>query len=187
MTDQLATNFSAYERLMKAGLNVICHGGESYFPFGSNPDIAPKIDALAKTNKVTFSGGGIWDMSRIWAGILVAGPCTELRSMRQTSISDATRNGLAQMQSVGVGETVAAFTEKRVKKAGPTNSMYKTIPQHVLVGLGYTTTAVREKLEPVVFDHPIHCARLSSAVRRRGSWLPTGRSSRLRRCRHQVC
>ena len=164
MSDQLATNFGAYERLMKAGLNVICHGGESYFPFGSNPAIAPKIDELAKANQVSFSGGGIWDMSRIWAGILVAGPCTELRSLRQTSITDAQRNGLAQMLSIGVGETVEEFTAKRVAKAGPTNSMYKTIPQQVLVGLGYTPTAVREKLEPVVFDQPIWCALLDKEL-----------------------
>ena len=160
MTDQLKQNFSAYERLMNAGLDVICHGGESYFPRGSDPETAEKINALALKNNVTFTGGGIWDMSRIWAGILVAGPCTELRSMHQTSISDATRNGLAQMQSVGVGLSVAEFIETRVKKAGPTNSMYKTIPQHVLTALGYTPTVVRERLEAVVFDQPIYCALL---------------------------
>ena len=164
MSDQLQTNFPAYERLMKAGLNVICHGGESYFPFGSNPEVAKKLDALARTNKVSFSGGGIWDMSRIWAGVLVAGPCTELRALHHTTITDAQRNGLAQMQSVGVGLTAEEFIDSRVKKAGPTGSMYKTIPQHVLTALGYTVTQVTERLEPVVFDHPIHCRLLEKEL-----------------------
>jgi 4-hydroxy-tetrahydrodipicolinate reductase len=68
------------------------------------------------------------------------------------------------MQSVGVGLTAEAFIESRVRKAGPTNSMYKTIPQHVLTGLGYTVTKVTEKLEPVLFDHPIYCRLLDKEL-----------------------
>jgi len=164
MTDQLRTNFSAYERLMKAGLDVLCHGGESYFPFGSDPETAQRLDEMAKAHGVTFTGSGIWDMSRIWAGILAAGPCTELRALHHVSITDAQRNGVAQMRSVGVGLSVEEFVETRVKKAGPTSSMYRTIPQHVLTGLGYTVTEVSERLEPVVFDHAIHCRLLEKEL-----------------------
>lgn len=164
MTDFLKTNFTAYERLMNAGLNVLCHGGEAYFPRGSDPDTAMKIEALAKANGVTFTGGGIWDMSRIWAGILVAGPCTELRALHHTSITDAQRNGVPQMLSVGVGLSEQEFIETRVKKAGPTGSMYKTIPQHVLTGLGYTVTKVSERIEPVLFDEPIYCRLLDKEL-----------------------
>lgn len=160
MTDQLATNFTAYERLMGAGLDVLCHGGESYFPFGSSPEVAARIDEMAKRHGATFTGGGIWDMSRIWAGILVAGPCTSLNALHHVTITDAQRNGVAQMKSVGVGMSADEFVETRVKKAGPTGSMYKTIPQHVLTGLGYTVTSVSERIEPVVFDRPIHCRLL---------------------------
>jgi hypothetical protein len=39
-----------------AGINVICHGSESYFPQGADPDLAEKIDALAKRNAVTSPG-----------------------------------------------------------------------------------------------------------------------------------
>lgn len=164
MTDFLKTNFSAYERLMNVGLNVLCHGGESYFPRGSQPEMAEKIQALALKNNVTFTGGGIWDMSRIWAGILAAGPCTELRAMHHTTITDAQRNGLAQMQSVGVGLSAEEFIETRVKKVGPTGSMYKTIPQHVLTGLGYTVTKVTERIEPILFDEPIYCRLLEKEL-----------------------
>ena len=164
MTDQLKANFAAYERLMGAGLDVLCHGGESYFPFGSDPATAARIDALAKQRGVTFTGGGIWDMSRIWSGILVAGPCTELNALRHVTITDAQRNGVAQMRSVGVDMSVEEFVETRVRKAGPTNSMYKTIAQHVLTALGYTVTSVTERIEPVVLDHPIACRLLERDV-----------------------
>src|SRR5262249_52450486 len=93
VADRLQANLPAYRRLLGAGLNVICHGAESYYPHGNDPAAAEEIEALAKQNGVTFSGSGIWDMSRIWAGILVAGPCTELRSLFHSSITDAQRIG----------------------------------------------------------------------------------------------
>ena len=56
---------AAYERLMNAGINVICHGAESYFPWGADRQLAERIDAVARRNGVTFTGTGIWDFSRI--------------------------------------------------------------------------------------------------------------------------
>ena len=47
MTDRVAQNLVAYKRLMNAGLNVICHGSESYYPQISDPDIADQIDRIA--------------------------------------------------------------------------------------------------------------------------------------------
>src|SRR5262245_25043507 len=64
MTNSLRRNLPAYERLMNAGANVLCHGGQSYFPWTIDREMAEKIDALAKRNGVTFTGSGIWDMSR---------------------------------------------------------------------------------------------------------------------------
>ncbi len=155
-TNVLSVNLSAYKRLMGVGLNVGCHGSESYFPFGSNPEAAAEIDALAKRNGVTFTGGGIWDMSRIWSGILVAGPCTELKSMTHTTITDVHGQcaNKQQPQQIGVGFTVDEFMQKGLHKSPIANS-YQTIPQHVLQALGYTLTETTTVIEPVVFDKPV--------------------------------
>lgn len=66
----LADNMVCYERFLSRGINVLCHAGEAYNPFWSNKECAEKIDALAKRNGVSFSGSGIWDMTRFWAGVL---------------------------------------------------------------------------------------------------------------------
>jgi hypothetical protein len=159
-SDRLKVNFPAYQRLIGAGLNVICHGGESYFPHGSDPETAAQIDALAKAYNVTFTGGGIWDMSRIWAGLLVAGPCTELHALHHASITDAQTSGRHLMLLVGVGMSVDEFTEKMVNANGTVGGMYKTIPQHVLQALGYTIEKVVERRSPVLFDEPYYCRLL---------------------------
>ncbi|MET0988760.1 MAG: hypothetical protein ABW034_25510 [Steroidobacteraceae bacterium] len=161
--NHLRGNLPAYQRLLAAGLNVICHGAESYYPYGNDAALAAEIDALAKKNRVTFSGSGIWDMSRIWAGILLAGPCTELQSLFHSSITDCARIGKEQMLFTGVGLSVEQFKQKL---GGPNAivAVYKTIPEHVLVALGYTIAKTDVLVEPVTFEEPVDCPNLERAI-----------------------
>ena len=166
MTNQLKTNLPAYTRLMNAGLNVICHGTEAYFPWGNDKALADEIDALAKKNGVTFTGSAIWDMSRIWSGLLLCGPCTEIKSLYHRSITDA--KGQAQhaqqaIDHIGCGGTVEEF-----KRAGfmndPMAISYKTIPEQVLWALGYTITNTRAYIEPVITDVPLYSELLDRTI-----------------------
>lgn len=161
--NRLRDNFPAHQRLLNAGLNVLCHGIESYYPQGCDAEHAAVLDALARQNGVTFTGGGIWDMSRIWSGILVAGTCTEIRSLFHSSITDGARDGIEQMRYTGAGLTIAQFRE-RLAGVNAIVSMYKTIPEHVLAALGYTISADRVWVEPVVLDEPLYCALLERDI-----------------------
>lgn len=163
-TDRLAVNFPAYERLMNAGMNVICHAAEASFPMGADPEHAEKIDALAIKKGVTFTGTGLWDMSRIWSGILVAGPCTHIESMRLESITNIGAAGKHVLDVVGVGLTPDAYRKKFVDESGPIGNLYKLIPWHVLSALGFTVTTAVEVREPVIFDEPVHCRYLQSDI-----------------------
>ena len=165
MTNLLRVNLPAYERLMNAGLNVLCHGSEAYYPYGNDPVTAAQIDALAKQRGVTFTGSGIWDMSRIWSGILVAGPCTEIRSLFHSSITDVHGQALnaQQARQVGAGMTLAEFEAAGLHKS-PIAKTYKTIPEHVLAALGYTITDARTAIEPVIFDVPVESALLGGTI-----------------------
>lgn len=154
-TNTLRLNLSAYRRLLGAGVNVGCHGTESYFPYGCDPVTAAEIDALAKRNGVTFTGGGIWDMSRIWSGILGCGPCTELKSLYHSSITDTQgqANSLEQARQGGLGMSADEYRALGLEKA-PLLVSYKTIPEHVLAALGYTISRTDVVVEPVISDVP---------------------------------
>ena len=156
ITDQLSENIHAYRRFLGAGINVLCHGAEAYYPFGIDQSLAAEIDTLAKENSVTFTGSGIWDMSRIWAGLLVTGPCTELNGLFHRSVTDVTGAGKELMLRFGVGMEQEEFIEK-FSSSYQTGASYKTIPQHVLSKLGYSVTKVDAVLEPAVFDTAVYC------------------------------
>lgn len=160
-TERLSLNYAAYERLLGAGINVICHGSESYFPQGADPVLAEKIDALAKSNAVTFTGTGIWDFSRIGAGLLIAGPCTELRSLTHRSLTNAELANERMMRAYGVDMTQDEFLEKVTKVPGQLGELYKGIPAHVMHALGFTLKNVTESREPVLSDQPVWCRMLN--------------------------
>jgi len=160
-TERLSVNFAAYQRLLGAGINVICHGSESYFPQGADPELAGKIDALAKSNAVTFTGTGIWDFSRIWAGLLIAGPCTALRSLTHRSLTNAEVANERMMRAYGVDMTQAEFLERVTKVPGQLGELYKNIPAHVMHALGFTIKNVTEVREPVLSEHPVWCRTLN--------------------------
>ncbi|MEM1404871.1 MAG: hypothetical protein AAGG55_16155 [Pseudomonadota bacterium] len=162
MTDRLQSNMPAYEALLGAGINVLCHGSESYFPHESDPVLAEKIDTLAKDHGVTFTGTGVWDHSRIWAGLLAAGPCQRLDSLLHKS---RTRIDVSPyIELVGTGLTVPEFHEQIVEHPGPLGGLYKTIPSLVMHGLGFDLESVTETREPVLFDHPVFCPGLSKDI-----------------------
>ena len=166
MTNEFKKNMPAYTRLMNAGLNVICHGTEAYFPWGNDKTLCNQIDEMAKKNGVTFTGGGIWDTSRIWSGILLCGPCTEIKSLFHRSITDP--NGQAQHKEqaiahIGLGLTVEEFNKRGFGK-DPMAASYKTIPEQVLWAQGYTITHTSSSIEPVVFKEPLYSSLLEDTI-----------------------
>lgn len=157
VSDRLKQNFSAYERLLNAGINVICHGAEAYFPWGADAELAQQIDALAKRNGVTLTGTGIWDFSRIWSGILVAGPSSQIKSMFHRALTNAESANIALMRVCGVSMTQDEYAQKNLSMIG---DLYKLVPHHVLHALGYHVTRVTEHREPVLSDEPVYCRLL---------------------------
>jgi hypothetical protein len=161
VSDRLKQNMPAYERLMGAGFDVICHGAESYFPWGADPELSKRIDAIARRNDVTFTGTGIWDFSRIWSGILVAGASTEIRSMFHRALTNAEAANVPMMRICGVSMTQDEFASHNPAMIG---GLYKLVPHHVMHALGYNVTRVSEHREPVLSDQPVYCRLLDTQL-----------------------
>jgi 2,4-diaminopentanoate dehydrogenase len=157
-TNVLSVNFPVYEKLIRAGLNIICLGTESYLPWSCNPAVAARIDALAKEHDVTFTGSGIWDMSRIWSGILMAGACSRLESLTHRSVTNIAGQVHTAQQAVevaGIGLTVEAFKAQGYADTNPISLSYRTICEMVVLGLGYSIKHSEAWVEPAVLDAPL--------------------------------
>lgn len=157
-TDRLSLNLPIYKRMFEAGINVLCNGTESYNPRFINPKIAETIDVLAKQHGVTFTGSGIWDMTRFWSGIIVAGPCIEIDSLYHSSATDLARHGERYFEMAGVGMTIDEFEEKIVNRENSEVGLFVLPSVTVLEKLGYTISGYKVFKMPIVRGEPYYCA-----------------------------
>jgi 2,4-diaminopentanoate dehydrogenase len=167
--DFLDKAFPIYEKFLKAGINIVSYGSHTYDPYIFHPEIAEKIDALAKENGVTFTGTGLWDMTRIWAGLLATGTSVHIDSIEYSTTTDPARQGVHWFPTVGIGMTVAEYDEKLGRdidgySEAKWNGVYKPLGIIILRHCGYTVTDVRMRQEPVVFDEPHYCQTLDKVL-----------------------
>ena len=155
----VAGNFDAYEKFLSAGINVLCHASESYSPRWCDAETADKIDQLAKANGVTFTGGGIWDMTRLWAGMIVAGPCVEIDSFVHSSTTEIVRQGIQYMPLFGVGLTPQEYEDKFGRGVGILD-FYHIPGVFALEKAGFSPTDHSEWREPIVWDEDFYCEEL---------------------------
>jgi hypothetical protein len=161
VSDTLTTNLPAYRRLLGAGLDVICLGGEATYPQSVDEALAAEIDDLARAHGVTFTGASVWDAYRIWPVLTLAGACTDLRSLVHTSLTLVDHFGPDAARGVGVGMDGAAFAREG---DGNGRSLYCVFMHLVLGALGLDVVEVWERREPVVHDEPVRSAALDRVV-----------------------
>ena len=161
VADRLDYNWPGHQRLLGAGINVICHGGESNFPWGSRPELAGRLDELAKAHGVTFTGTGIWDYSRIWSGLLAAGSASELTGLVHRTLTNGEAAGLELLKVCGGTLTLAEFSELN---EGLLAGIYKTVPHQVLWALGLEVTDVSEEREPILDSEPVFSNALGANI-----------------------
>lgn len=166
--NDLGPDMPTYTRLMEAGINVISLATEAYYPYGNDPETAEKIDALARKNRVTFTGTGIHDMSRIWSGIIACGQCTKIDSIHHESLTDAADQQrpdqlLLPTNMMQIGRTVEEYMNSGIHKARLW-PIYTTTLEHVLTVLGYTVVEKKSVIEPIVWDEPYESEYLNTTI-----------------------
>lgn len=158
--DAPADNLAAYSRLMAAGINVLCQGGGSSYVWDYDPQTAETIDALAKQHGVTWTGGGAWDLCRVWSGVLVAGANTQIDQLQHqtlTNLSLAPPFAKALVQAYGVGLTRDEFQARMIDTRSRYVGIYRTVLPQVLRALGFEVTEMSERIEGVFEAEPLHC------------------------------
>jgi len=163
-----------YARLLEAGINVVTLGAHASFPRRIAPEIAARLDALAKRHGVTLTGSGNQDLFMVNAGVLATGVCHRLDALIHRSLSDVNRFGPEVARIAGVGLTPEAFEERRARGGEPP-SVYTTFWDNVAADLGLTVTSVRQTSEPVIAERalegpglgrPVEPGRLAGIVQR---------------------
>lgn len=162
--DYLDQAYPIYERFLKAGINIISYGSHAYEPYMFHPDLAEKIEQLAQEHGVTFTGSGLWDMTRIWSGMIAAGPCVKIDSVEYSTDTEALRQGLHWIEPMGIGLSLDEWNKKMGRQVGQLNHVLQIPARIIMQYYGYTVTNVDMYQEAVVFDETVYCEYQKKAM-----------------------
>ena len=140
------------EQVVKNGLNVVSTCEELSFPWKSQPDLAEKIDELARGNGVSVLGTGVNPGFLMdFLPTAVTAVCREVRKVRIERIQDASFRRLPFRQKIGAGLTSEEFqkrvSEKKLRHVGLTESMHMLSSR-----LGWRLERIEDTIEPVIAE-----------------------------------
>ena len=159
-TSHLESVFPQISQCVNAGLNVISTCEELSYPWKRNPELAQKIDDLAKEKGVTVVGTGInpgFLMDSL--PLTLTAPCLKVNSVRVTRMMDSSKRRVPFQKKVGTGLTQEEFRDKIDNKiitghVGLLESIYM-----IAEGLGWELDeAVELPPEPVMDEREIETA-----------------------------
>ncbi|MGM0410572.1 MAG: 2,4-diaminopentanoate dehydrogenase [Bacillota bacterium] len=102
--------FPMIKEAVEAGLNVVTIAEEMAYPQAQNPELAKKIDDLAKENGVSVLGTGINPGFVLDTLILaMTGVCLDVEKIEASRINDLSPFGPTVMETQGVGTTPEEF------------------------------------------------------------------------------
>ncbi len=165
VSDRLRYNEPIHRKLMEAGLNVICLGTESSFPWAVDKQLASEYDEIAKNKNITFIGCGFWDAYRISTLKTLVGPCTSLRKISHKSVTNADRFGEEVMRAANIGNEIQVINQTGVKDNTTEYSIYRTLMPQVVTAIGLTIEDITERNEAVVHDKSIFSTTLNKTIR----------------------
>ncbi|MDE2999171.1 MAG: dihydrodipicolinate reductase [Gemmatimonadota bacterium] len=138
------------ERVIDGGLSVISTCEELAYPWDAEPELARRVDDLARANRVSVLGTGVNPGFLMdFLPVATTAVCRIVDSILIERIQDASRRRLPFRRKIGAGLSVEAFQERvrsrQIRHVGLTQSM-----QMVASRLGWRLDRTEDIVEPVV-------------------------------------
>ena len=144
--------FPQLETIIKSGANIVSSTEELLFPRLKNPDLAEKLDALAREHGVTVLGTGVnpgFVMDTL--PLVSTAVCADVKKIRVERYVNAAYRRLPLQKKVGAGLTVEEF-KKRVAAGTMGHIGMKESVALIAYGLGWQLDEIKETTDPMVAD-----------------------------------
>lgn len=151
-TDSFTKNaFDKIKFILERKMNVISTAEEMAYPQAQEPELADKLDKIAKENGVSVLGTGINPGFVLDLLILaLTGTCEEVNHIKASRVNDLSPFGHAVMEEQGVGVTKEEF-ERGI--ADSTIAGHVGFPESIRMitdGIGWNLDKVDQTREPIM-------------------------------------
>jgi 4-hydroxy-tetrahydrodipicolinate reductase len=147
--------FPELERLIKSKVNVVSSCEELSYPHQKNPELAARLDGLAKKYGVTVLGTGVNPgfLMDAWP-LFMSGVCTDVKEVTVSRVQDASARRIPFQEKIGAGRTKGEF-QKLVKEG---KIRHVGLPESVAMiaaGLGWKVDKITEAIGPILYPKTV--------------------------------
>lgn len=148
------TNFEKIKFVLEKKINVITSAEEMSYPEAQEPELAKKIDEIAKDNGVSVLGTGINPgLIMDLLVVLMTGACEDVESITARRVNSLSPFGKAVMEEQGIGITVDEFNEKLEAGTMAGHVGFPESIQMISDAIGWKLSdKVEQSMEPIVTD-----------------------------------
>lgn len=153
-TDSFTKNvFEKLEYVMNQGINVVTSAEEMAYPAAQEPELAKKLDEIAKKNGVSCLGTGINPGHIMDLLVLVMTGCMvdveEITSRRVNSLSPF---GPAVMEEQGIGISKEEFLERKANHTMAGHVGFAESVGMMAEGMGLEVSEFEQDMNPITTD-----------------------------------
>lgn len=140
------------ETVIGAGINVVSTAEELSYPFRKEPDLAARIENLARAKGVTVLGTGVNPgfLMDVWP-LFMTGVCQHIDHIKVVRVQDASRRRFPFQKKIGAGTTLSEFNE--LVEAGVLRhvGLLESVSM-IASGLGWELEDLTETIEPIIAE-----------------------------------
>jgi 4-hydroxy-tetrahydrodipicolinate reductase len=137
--------------LIRQGVNVISTAEEMSFPEANEPDLAKKMDELAKEHHVTVLGTGVNPgMMMDLLAIALSGVMESVDEIEISRINSLSPFGPTVMEEQGVGMELSVFQDKMANGELAGHVGFKESSGMIAKALGWKLTKFEQTMAPIV-------------------------------------
>jgi len=170
---QMDKMYPIFKKCIENGLNVITSSEEALYPWGTSPELAAKLDKLAKKHGVTITASGSQDSFRVNIGSLLTGASYSIESITVRQTGDLSKSGPASVTNYKIGDTKDEFYQKIREEGLPLVSLRMCL-EALAADLGLTITRTEVSAEPTIDKVDVEAKGVAGGIVRKG--LVTGMS-----------
>jgi 4-hydroxy-tetrahydrodipicolinate reductase len=141
--------------LLPYGVNIVSSCEELSYPWVTQPDMAKRIDELAKEHRVSVLANGVNPGFLMdFLPLTMTGVCRTVRKITVERIQDATFRRIPFQKKIGAGCTEAQFQakvkDKTLRHVGLTESLHM-----ISARLGWKLDRTEDAISPILAKHAV--------------------------------
>lgn len=146
-------SFDKMEAIVKCGMNCISSAEEMAYPQAQHPELAKKLDDLAKEHGVSILGTGINPGLIMDVLVLVmTAACTDVKSILSRRVNSLSPFGALVMKEQGIGITPEAFEAGKQDGSLSGHVGFPESMRMIVDALGVELDEIQTSMDPIVTD-----------------------------------